>query len=80
MEESLDRESSCSALEKWLHGSKARWVTITHDDGYGACAGWEVTLGEGKLEKLTCGFNRDRDDWDTLEETISRALLSIVKN
>lgn len=43
--------NTLTRLEKWKSGHKARSVSISHDDGYGACC-WVVELwGKGKKFK-----------------------------
>lgn len=36
------------ALEEWKKGSKSRSVSLHHDDGFGATAGWILTLEGSK--------------------------------
>ena len=83
-------ESVLEQLEAWTYEHKSHAVSITHDDGYGAHAGWEVELsGRGRktvtayegwcpaADKPLCTSacsEEDDDDWPGLAATIAAAL------
>lgn len=66
-------------LDTWLHSSKQRSISITHDNALGAHAGWEVTLTDGPREVLVTGYDDDTEDYRPLWETVNRALDKIMR-
>lgn len=44
-------DKTIERLEAWKSGSKARWVEISIDNGYGASC-WQVTLGVSLNKKI----------------------------
>lgn len=76
-----DKSPVCALklLEEWKYASKARWVEISRDNGFGAY-GWSVKLGVivgggvGRMVECREHINPDTDDWDGLEVCILMAI------